>query len=141
MHVLVPVDGSRPSEEALRYAFEQFADDELTALYVKDPIDGSTAWGQASADDWMAAAEEHAEKILRNAEDLAAEAGVQIRTDTVLGRPSRAIIEYVDEHGVDHVVVGSHGRDGVSRVLLGSVAEVVVRRSTVPVTVVRARED
>ena len=50
---------------------------------------------------------------------------------------SANIVEYVETHDVDHVVIGSHGRKGLSRVLLGSVAELVVRRSPVPVTVVR----
>ncbi|MFW6265865.1 MAG: universal stress protein, partial [Halanaeroarchaeum sp.] len=44
---------------------------------------------------------------------------------------------YVEETDVDHVVIGSHGRSGVGRILLGSVAERVVRRSPTPVTVVR----
>lgn len=56
---------------------------------------------------------------------------------TEFGRPARTIVEYVEDHDVDHVVVGSHGRSGLSRTLLGSVAERVVRRSSVPVTVVR----
>jgi nucleotide-binding universal stress UspA family protein len=47
------------------------------------------------------------------------------------------IVTYADENDVDHVVLGSHGRKGLTRVLLGSVAEAVVRRSPVPVTVVR----
>lgn len=141
MHVLVPIDGSDPADEALNHALEQFPDASITAVYVMDPIDGATAWGPAGAEDWMAAAEQRAEEILDAAASRGAEAGVELETDSVLGRPSRAIIDYADEHDVDHIVVGSHGRDGVSRVLLGSVAEVVVRRSTVPVTVVRAKAD
>jgi len=54
-----------------------------------------------------------------------------------VGRPARAIEECAEEAAVDHVVIGSHGRDGIARILLGSVAETVVRRSPVPVTAVR----
>ena len=45
MEVLVPVDGSDPAAAAVEYALEQFGDEEPTALYVIDPVDGATAWG------------------------------------------------------------------------------------------------
>ena len=138
MRVLVPVDGSPPATEALSYALEQFPDAEIVALYVMDPVDGVTAWGPGSADDWLSAAEERSESVLRGAADAAADAGVALATDSIIGRPARAIVQYAAEHGIDHIVVGSHGRDGLSRVLLGSVAETVVRRSPVPVTVNRS---
>jgi len=60
-----------------------------------------------------------------------------VETATEVGQPSRTIVAYAQEHDLDHVVIGSYGRKGLSRVLLGSVAELVVRRSPVPVTVVR----
>lgn len=137
MNVLVPIDGSPPSDAALAHAFEQFSADSITALYVLDPVDGATAWGPGSADDWLSAAEDRAETILDEAEESAAEAGVDLTTESVVGRPARAIVDYTDEHDIEHIVIGSHGREGISRVLLGSVAETVVRRSPVPVTVVR----
>jgi nucleotide-binding universal stress UspA family protein len=137
MHVVVPVDGSEPSDAAMAYAIEQFCDEDVTVLYVIDPVDGATTWGPGSAGDWLNSAEERAEAVLSEAEDRAAAAGCEVDTDSVVGRPARAIVDYAEEHGVDHVVIGSHGRDGISRVLLGSVAETVVRRSPVPVTVVR----
>jgi nucleotide-binding universal stress UspA family protein len=140
MHVLVPVDGSDPADAALDHAFEQFGDDDVTALYVMDPVDGATTWGPGSAGDWLTTAEESAETVLETAQERAAAADRETRTDSVVGRPARAIVEYADEHDVDHVVIGSHGRDGISRVLLGSVAETVIRRSPVPVTVVRHRD-
>jgi len=140
MRVLVPVDGSDPADAALGHALEQFGDEEITALYVIDPVDGATTWGPGSGDDWLAAAEERAEGLLEEAAARAGEAGVNIETDSTVGRPARAIVEYADEAGFDHVVVGSHGREGISRVLLGSVAETVVRRSSVPVTVARGED-
>jgi nucleotide-binding universal stress UspA family protein len=140
MQVLVPIDGSAPSEAAFEHALEQFANDTVTALYVIDPVDGATAWGPGSADDWLSAAEERAETVLEEAEEAGAEAGVDVTTESVVGRPARAIVDYAEEHGIEHVVIGSHGRDGISRVLLGSVAETVVRRSPVPVTVVRPED-
>ena len=140
MHVLVPVDGSDPSDVALEYALGQFGDEDVLALTVIDPVDGATTWGPGSADDWLDSAKSRADAVLADAAERAAEAGFDVETDRSVGRPARTIVEYAEEHDVDHIVVGSHGREGISRVLLGSVAETVVRRSSVPVTVAR-RED
>ncbi|MFO7927369.1 MAG: universal stress protein [Halobacteriota archaeon] len=137
MRVLVPVDGSAPSDDALAYALEQFSTDDIVTLYVMDPVDGTTAWGPGSVDDWLSAAEERSETVLENATEVAAAAGVEIETESTVGRPSKAIVEHAEERDIDHIVIGSHGRAGISRVLLGSVAETVVRRAHVPVTVVR----
>ncbi|WP_324760677.1 universal stress protein [Haloarcula sp. GH36] len=71
------------------------------------------------------------------AREIASEHGAEIKTDRMRGRPDRAIVKYLEENEYDLVVLGSHGRDGVARVLLGSVAEKVVRRSPIPVLVVR----
>jgi len=139
MKVLVPVDGSEPADAALAHAFEQFGDDDLTALYVIDPVEGATTWGPGGAGEWLSGAEDRADAVLSAVEERAAAAGDDVATDSVFGRPAGAVVEYAKEGDFDHVVVGSHGRDGISRVLLGSVAETVVRRSPVPVTVVRDR--
>ncbi len=67
-----------------------------------------------------------------------AESGVEsVERVIEVGRPTKVIVEYADEHDINQIVMGSHGRSGMSRILLGSVAEIVVRRASVPVTVVR----
>lgn len=138
MHVLVPVDGSGPSDDALAYALDQFGSAEITAVYVMDPVDGATTWGPGSGDDWLSAAERRAEEVLESAREQATAADTAVATASVVGRPARAIVDYAEDNDIDHIVVGSHGRSGVSRMLLGSVAETVVRRSPVPVTVARS---
>lgn len=140
MRILVPLDGSSPANDALAYALEQFGDADIVALYVMDPVDGATAWGPGSADDWLTTAERRSETVLENATESAADVSREITTDSAVGRPAKTIVEYVEENDIDHVVIGSHGRDGIARVLLGSVAETVVRRAPVPVTVVRSTE-
>jgi nucleotide-binding universal stress UspA family protein len=69
------------------------------------------------------------------------DAGVASETAVLVGTVHRAIQEYADEHDVDLVVMGTHGRQGVERFLLGSVTERTVRTSDVPVLTVRADDD
>lgn len=73
--------------------------------------------------------------------DRAAEAGIDCVTTVRTGTPYREILAYVDEEPVDLVVMGTHGRSGLERLLMGSVAEHVVRASPVPVLTVRAGDD
>lgn len=143
-HVLVPVDDSERSTKALEFVFEEFPDARITALHVIDPADFYAATGvdggaMANYEQIRENHERQANEILERAREQAAERGLetQFETDDILGGVSRSIIEYTEEHDVDHVVMGSHGRTGASRILLGSVAETVARRSPVPVTIVR----
>ena len=82
-------------------------------------------------------AEEHAEEVLEPARELAAERGRDLETAVVTGEPDHRIVAQAEDESVDLIVIGSHGREDISRLLLGSVAEKVVRRSPVPVLVVR----
>ncbi|MHC3438828.1 universal stress protein [Natrialbaceae archaeon A-gly3] len=141
-HILVPVDDSDQSTQALKFVLEEFPDATITALHVIDPADFYAATGieggaMANYDRIKENHENRAEQVLESARTYAEEAGTEIETDHVLGGVSRTIIEYIDEHDVDQVVIGSHGRTGARRILLGSVAEKVARRSPVPVTIVR----
>jgi nucleotide-binding universal stress UspA family protein len=138
--VLVPVDGSPQSNTALEYALEEFADEEITVIHIIDPIDAgySAPVGmRGGSEEWYESAQTESETLFEEAQEMADEYGVTLDTAEELGRPSRTIVEYAEDEGYDQVVMGSHGRSGVSRILLGSVAETVVRRATVPVTVVR----
>lgn len=140
MRVLVPTDGSDPADAAFEYALEQFSDDEIVVLNVIDPVGETGTMDTGFADGWISAAEDRAETILEEATETASALGRTVTTDSVIGRPAHAIVEYAAANDIDHIVLGSHGRDGLSRILLGSVAETVVRRASVPVTVARFEE-
>lgn len=139
--VLVPFDASAQSRKALRYALGRFTDADVTALYVLYPSE-SIPTGMPDhegtfgiLEDWDESRDEHAREVLEAAEELATEFDRSVDTTHVEGRPEDAIVEYVEEDGIEHVVIGSTGRDGLGRLVLGSVAETVVRRSPVSVTV------
>ena len=137
MHLLVPMDESEPARAALEHALETFPDATITVLHVVDPsiamYGGDTAY---NVERTLEIEEERAETLFERARELAGEHDVTVTTETIGGPAARSIVEFADEHDVDGIIIGSHGRSGVSRVLLGSVAERVVRRATPPVTVV-----
>lgn len=138
--VLVAIDGSDPATAALEYALERFDDETITVLHVidVDEPDGSLRQHVLS-DEYDAereAAERAAEAIMETAQTYADEHDVAITPVVVYGRPAHRIAAYAEDNDIDTVVMGTHDRSGLSRLLLGSLSEVVARRSSVPVTVV-----
>ncbi|MFC7069678.1 universal stress protein [Halobaculum lipolyticum] len=142
--ILVPIDSSDHSTKALDHALAVHEGATVVLLHVVDP----TRWVSAGDDEGMEpfyskqleeAARSGSEELLAAAADRVRDAGADVETVELVGGPARAILQYLDEEGadVDQVVMGSHGRTGLGRVLMGSVAERVTRRSPVPVTVVR----
>ncbi|ADJ14976.1 universal stress protein [Halalkalicoccus jeotgali] len=135
MNILVPIDDSDQSRAAIKYADVTFPDAEITAIHVI-PVEGYWA---AFADDpevmpGYEQARDHAEELFEEARGRI-DSGIDTRITT--GNPAREIVDFAGKGGFDAVVIGSHGRTGATRVLLGSVAEAVARRSPVPVTIVR----
>jgi nucleotide-binding universal stress UspA family protein len=139
-HVLVPIDGSPQSDAALEYALGEFETAQITVLNVIDPIEAgytSQATVPGYSEEWFEQSKTAADELFVDAQEVADGYDVELETATEVGRPSRTIVSYAEDNDIDHIVVGSHGRSGVTRILLGSVAENVVRRSPVPVTIVR----
>ncbi len=135
--VLVAMDDSEMAERALEYALEVHPDAEISVLYVAgepSPMMGR-ALEMALEDDIEEVAREEAESIFESARKLAGERGIDLRTDVDVGSPAKSIIERSENF--DAVVLGSHGGDLRSRLLMGNVAERVTRAAPVPVTVVR----
>jgi nucleotide-binding universal stress UspA family protein len=79
---------------------------------------------------------EEGETALDRIEAIAADRGVAVTSHILEGSPSRRIVEYAEDENCDLVVMGTHGRGGIDRLLLGSVAEGVVRACSVPVLTV-----
>ncbi|MFB6305286.1 MAG: universal stress protein [Haloferacaceae archaeon] len=126
MDVLVPVDGSDCSIRAVEFAVE-FADRYDASLRVVHFSDAETDATEAILDrarEALDGADADLEVALRD---------MPLATATQAGK---AILAYVEDEDVDHVVMGHHGSGRVERAILGSAAETVVRGETVPVTVV-----
>ncbi|MCL9813932.1 universal stress protein [Natranaeroarchaeum aerophilus] len=137
--VLVPFDGSDPATDALEYTLTQFESDPVTALHVIEGIGEYDAEGIEGTylEEQLQKLSEDADELLDTAERLASGHGTEIHTATEYGRAGRSIIEYGTANGFDQIIMGSHGRTGISRIVLGSVAETVARRSPIPVSLVR----
>ncbi|WP_416840616.1 universal stress protein [Haloferax sp. DFSO52] len=141
-HVLVPVDGSPQSVAALRFATAEWPDAQFTLVKVINPADADYRERALSgSEEWY---QEEKREARETFAEVKAEVGVVddggVTDEKIaVGNPAKVIIDLLTEDGADydHVVMGSHGRTGVSRILLGSVAEEVVRRAPIPVTIVR----
>lgn len=130
--VLVPIDGSPHADAALEKAFEIFPEAKVDVLHVIQVT--SLSEGTESALDL---AFEKADEILAGAEESAADQGRDVETTAVEGHAAKSIVSYAEDNDIDHIVMGSIGRSGVRRLLLGSVAESVVRRAPCDVTLIR----
>jgi nucleotide-binding universal stress UspA family protein len=125
--ILFPTDGSDTAERALDLA-----------VAVADTNQPSLSRIQGQVVD---ALEGEGQRIVDEAGSRARNAGVDVTTDVIQGGPSRTILDYVDDRGVDFVVMGTRGEHDVERLLLGSVTERVVRSAPVPVLAVPPDSD
>lgn len=132
--VLVPTDGSEGSAVAVERAIDlaDRYDADLHALYVVEPtpISGEAAAGA------LAALDEVGQEAVDQVRERAERADVPVQASVGRGIPHEVILDYVDEHDVDLVVMGTHGRTGLDRYVIGSVTEKIVRLADVPVLTV-----
>ena len=145
-NILVPVDFSPHAEYAFTYATrlaERFGA-KLALLYV---VDDSFVTGGWSSEIYVPNVPELMENLIADADRRlatlkasAAALGLTAETAVIRGRPAHAIVEHAKSGGFDLIVMGTHGRTGVSHVVMGSVAERVLRKAPCPVLTVRGTE-
>ncbi|RZN15031.1 MAG: universal stress protein [Methanosarcinales archaeon] len=143
--IVVATDGSKEAEKAIKCAVElsRLAGAKLYAIYVIDrasflstplvtmPID--VAWGKLEEQFHNEAAE-----TIKKIVDAGAAVGVEVEAKIVEGHAAEEIIKFSEELPADLTVMGSLGKSGLSRFLLGSVADKVTRNAKLPVMVVRS---
>ncbi len=142
--ICCPIDFSDASRAAMEVAADlaRRSGAELVLLHAY-PIpgytfpDGSVVASPKMMQDLADQAERHLEEWRAEAAKIA---GGRVTTEKAIGEPAAEIVSFAKSAGVDLVVVGTHGRTGLRHALLGSVAERVVRKSTVPVLTVRDSE-
>ncbi len=147
--ILVPIDGSATSDKGLAEASElaKLSGASLRLMHVVDPIPytvGYEAMGRQTGQE-IASIQEAGQKMLDAAKGRATAAGVA-DVDTVLvarsaARISERVVEQAKAWNADLIVIGTHGRRGVGRMLLGSDAEQTARIAPVPVLLIRAIDD
>lgn len=134
--ILLPTDGSEASDRAVEQAvgLARETGAELHVLYVVEDIPYAPELMDDEVEDQLRAIGEEAIESIRARADAA---GVEVVPALREGVPHTSILEYADEAGADVVVMGTHGRSGLDRYLLGSVTERIVRTADVPVLTVR----
>lgn len=143
--VLVPTDFSAPSAKAVAYG-EELARRFGASLHVLHAVEEPLAQGW-NAYGYPAVLPELRAQVLADAQERLEEAVPQLERDrqatelvTCLGDPRREIVRFANDRGIDLIVMGTHGRGGMAHLLLGSVAEKVVRTAPCPVLTVRHPE-
>ncbi|MFW5977840.1 MAG: universal stress protein [Halohasta sp.] len=143
--ILVPTDGSTVAQAAVDHAVDlaEKYDAELHALFVADA--DAIAYGLGSSGveriqqgnfQGMPDLREDAEEATGYVTDQADARGLTAVEHHAGGRPHQVIADYADDHDIDLIVMGSHGRSGMRRALLGSVTERTLRSTHVPVLVI-----
>lgn len=131
------MDDSEMAQRALEYALENHPEAEITVLHVAGgpSLMGGAATALALEDDSEEAAEEHSKAVFENARERAAQYDVEITTEVQIGQPAQTILNRADDF--DAIVLGSHSGSLVDRLIVGNVAQKVVRHSPIPVIVAR----
>ncbi len=144
--ILIATDGSELAEKGLRKGLElaKDLDAEVDIVTVSEPwavgMYDAMGWsvGYMNSPEYKADREETAQKVLAPAQAIAQAQGLRANVVHVLDRyAADGIIDTATERASDLIVMTSHGRRGVTRVLLGSQTAEVLARSTVPVLVIR----
>ncbi len=136
--IVLAVDGSEISKNAVKYAIELAKQSKGTviAIHVIPPIDVMDI-ETFRPEKILEGLKEEGKKILSEVDELAAKADVKVQTSIETGIPFEKISAVAETLGCDLIIMGSHGRTGIGKVLIGSVTERVISRATCPVLVVR----
>lgn len=141
-HILVPVDGSETAQMAVEKAagLAKAFGSTVTVIYVIDPypftgLGSDFAYGQS---EYLEAASAEAGEAIKSAQQLLQNAGVSVKTSVIEAHSVwRGILEAAAGASADLIVMGSHGRHGVEKIVLGSVVQRVLSHTHLPVFVVR----
>lgn len=133
--IVLPTDGSEGTENAVEHALE-LAEKFDAELHVINVVDVRNFYDGVNWEEVLEDVELKGEEIVEEIVQKAGERGVGADQKVVRGIPHQEINDYAEEKDADLVVMGTHGREGLERMLLGSVTEKVLRTSETPVLTV-----
>lgn len=141
--VLIPLDGSPMAEQALPHAIAQAKhfQAELILLRVVEPFPHARGMSLANHEQIRQQAITWAGKYMERIAAGIQQKGLSVQAITIDGRPHTGIAQFAEANQVDLIVMSTRGQSGVSRWLMGSVADRIVRGAIVPVLLVRARKE
>ena len=142
--ILVPVDYAAHSAEAIRHAIDlaQHYSASLTLIYVYEPLDYALPEGYAlyTPEQVGRLMDEYKERLRQMVRDVETRGVNGVESHVLNGAAAIEIVEFAKQHDFDLIVMGTHGRKGLSHLLMGSVAERVLRTAHCPVLTVKAAE-
>lgn len=141
--VLFPTDGSEAASEAASHAIDlaDKHDADMHILYVVDHERVSQMAPKLGSDHIKGTLQEEGERITDEVADAASSAGLDTVVSIREGAPGETITNYADDIDADSIVMGTNGRTGMDRLLMGSVAERVIQNSELPVMTVKRADD
>lgn len=140
--IVIATDGSENSENAVKYAIEiaRISEAGLSAVYVVDTGAFASIPVDMAMGNMYEVLKTEGDNAIKQVEDQALAAGIEIEGFNVEGHPAEEIIKLSENQAADLIVMGTLGKSGLDRFLLGSVAEKVSRNSLIPVMVVRGEK-
>lgn len=137
--ILVPTDGSRAAERASHFGFA-LAEAYNTTVHALHVIDtGEKGWDEAPTD-FKDARRQEGKDLTNQVADGARARGLTVKTNVQPGVPAEVIQEYTAANDVDLITMGTHGRTGLAKYLLGSTAATIVRTAPIPILTVREHD-
>jgi len=144
MKILLAIDGSAPSQDAIEEVAHRPWPSRstlriLSVIQPYTPPATEIVLASATFEEIRQRQAQEAEQLTRQASERIVASGLSVETEVREGDPRTAIVDAADEWQADLIIIGSHGRTGLKRLLMGSVAQAVVAHAHCSVEVVRQR--
>ena len=140
--ILIATDGSEYTKNSIDYGLELAKNTEakVHVIYVIDTAAFASIPMDAAWESMYSLLKQEGDEATKQVADKAELEGLEVERNTVEGHPAEEIIKYAEKNSISLIVLGTLGKSGLDRFLLGSVAEKVVRNSKIPVLVVRGKK-
>jgi len=140
--ILIATDGSEYTKNAVDYGIDlaKNTDAKLLTIYVVDTAAFASIPMDAAWESMYELLRQEGDVAMKYVAEKAGEEGMEVEANIIEGHPADEIIKYSEKNSISVIVLGTLGKSGLDRFLLGSVAEKVVRNSKIPVLVVRGKK-